>query len=130
MNKLLKSCVVIFVKELERLVRFYGETCGMTRVHGDESHVVLDAGGLEVVIHAISPHVAAMIEISDPPEIREENPIKICFPVSSIEAARATAEALGGRIGPREKEWAGPGYRACDGYDPEGNVFQVREATG
>jgi hypothetical protein len=26
-----------------------------------------------------------------------------------------------------EKEWSARGFRACDGYDPEGNVFQVRE---
>ena len=37
---------------------------------------------------------------------------------------------LGGEVWPVDREWeaASRGFRACDGRDPEGNVFQVRES--
>ena len=40
------------------------------------------------------------------------------------------AAALGGQIGPKQKQWTARGFTACDGFDPEGNVFQVRETAG
>jgi hypothetical protein len=30
-------------------------------------------------------------------------------------------------LNPIEREWAFQGARICDGVDPEGNVFQVRQ---
>jgi predicted enzyme related to lactoylglutathione lyase len=80
-----------------------------------------------LVLHAIPTHIAESISISEPPEIREETPIKLFFPVASISQARAAAPALGGQVGPVEREWEFWCIRACDGYDPEGNVFQLRQ---
>jgi len=34
---------------------------------------------------------------------------------------------MGGVFNEAEKEWLFHGWRVCDGLDPEGNVFQVRE---
>lgn len=44
-----------------------------------------------------------------------------------IAAARSLAAANGGAIKSPQHEWEARGFRACDGYDPEGNVIQVRE---
>ena len=101
----------------------------MSEVYKDKDHIVLDEAGFQVVIHGIPKQIAATIDIKSPPEIREETPIKICLPVSSIESARTTAAQLGGHIGARAKEWSARGFLACDGHDPEGNVFQVRESA-
>jgi len=101
----------------------------MSEVHKDKDHIVLDEAVFQIVIHGIPKKIAETIEITIPPEIREETPIKICLPVSSIENARIRASVLGGRIGRKGKEWSARGFRACDGYDPEGNVFQVRESA-
>ena len=129
MNTRLKPAAVIFARDIDTLARFYRETAEMTEVHRDSDHVVLNEDGFQVVVHAIPKQIAATIEITSPPEVREETPIKICLPVSNIERARAKAAELGGNIGPKSKEWAAWGFRACDGCDPEGNVFQVRESA-
>lgn len=124
-----KPSAVIFVKDVAALAGFYREVAAMTEVHKDKDHVVLDEGGFQIVIHGIPRKIAETIKITAPPEIREETPIKICLPVSSIEHARTRAAELGGRIGPKTREWSARGFRACDGHDPEGNVFQVRESA-
>lgn len=121
--------VVIFAKDVEALARFYRETAELTEVHRDRDHIILNEEAFDLVIHGIPEKVAATILITSPPEIRGEAPIKLCLPVSSIEHARTKAADLGGRIGPKTKEWVARGFRACDGCDPEGNVFQVREST-
>jgi len=125
-TKLLPSAV-IFAKDVPRLATFYVSLLEMTEVHADAGHVVLGTEAFQLVIHAIPATIAAGIKISVPPEVREETPIKLCLPVTSLAAARQQARALGGGMGPPAREWAARNFRACDGFDPEGNVFQARE---
>ena len=129
MNTRPKPSAVVFAKNIEDLARFYREVAEMSEVYKDKDHIVLDEAGFQIVIHGIPKKIAETIEIRNPPDIREETPIKICLPVSSIENARTKAAVLGGRIGAKGNEWSARGFRACDGYDPEGNVFQVRESA-
>jgi len=49
--------------------------------------------------------------------------------VASLAEARAEAPSLGGALYPSDREWEGKGFRACDGYDPEGNILQLRESA-
>ncbi|HEY1398396.1 VOC family protein [Roseateles sp.] len=122
-----KSGAVLFAKQLERLAGFYAQVLSMPVAHKASDHVVLETASFELVIHAIPESIAAAIRIADPPEVREETPIKLMFPVASIDEVRARAVSLGGRVWSREKEWEAAGIRICDGVDPEGNVFQVRQ---
>jgi predicted enzyme related to lactoylglutathione lyase len=46
------------------------------------------------------------------------------------DADHAVAAAHGGAVQPAAREWEARGFRACDGHDPEGNIFQVRERAG
>jgi len=50
--------------------------------------------------------------------------------VPSIAASRETAAKLGGELNPPEREWEFDQAKVCDGHDPEGNVFQLRQFTG
>jgi Glyoxalase-like domain len=127
MNSRPKPSAVIFAKDIEALAMFYREVAEMDEVFKDKDHIVLNEEGFQIVVHCIPQNIADSIEISTPPNIRAETPIKICVPVSSIEYARSKAAELGGLIGPKEHEWPARGFTAYDGYDPEGNVFQVRE---
>ncbi len=102
---------------------------GASRHLNDKDHIVLNDNGFQLVVHGIPQAIAAHIDISAPPQIREDSVIKICLPVANIAAARLKAAELGGSIAPVSNEWAARGFRACDGYDPEGNVFQVRESA-
>lgn len=122
-----KPGAVVFVKSLERVARFYEKLLSLSVIEAESGHVVLESEAIQLVVHAIPAHIVESINISEPPEVREEAPIKLFFPVVSIAQARASAPALGGQVGPVEREWEFRGIRACDGYDPEGNVFQLRQ---
>lgn len=124
-----KPSAVVFAKHVAKLARFYREVADMDEVHTDKGHVVLDGGHFQLVVHGIPKKIAASIEITEPPRIRDAIPIKICLPVPSIADARTRAAELGGKIGAKKKEWQARGFTACDGNDPEGNVFQVRESV-
>jgi len=119
----LKPSIVIFAQNLARVATFYEQVAAMSEVHSAGGHVVLESDHLQLVIHTISHSV----EVSDPPKIRENAAMKLCLPVASIANAREAARKLGGMVGPEADEWEALGFRACDGYDPEGNVIQVRE---
>ncbi|ALT78944.1 VOC family protein [Paucibacter sp. KCTC 42545] len=127
MNTRPKPSAVVFAKDVEAMTRFYREVVAMREVHRDAAHVVLDDAGFQLVIHGIPQSIAESFTISQPPEIRDQTPIKICLPVTSLAEARAKAATLGGQLGPAAQEWTARGFRACDGFDPEGNVFQLRE---
>ena len=122
-----KPGAVVFAKDLERVARFYEQLLALSVTHAEHDHVILESSSFQLIVHAIPQHNASSITISVPPEVREETPIKLLFPVSSIAEARAAASALGGQVGPSQREWQAGGIRACDGYDPEGNVFQLRQ---
>lgn len=123
------AAAVIFVSEVPRVSAFYEKLLGMTVVHADELHAVLDSGHFQLTIHALPAKIAESILIESPPQRREDTHIKLCFGVPSIAAARAAAPGLGGVIDPPSREWEARGFRACDGTDPEGNVIQVRETV-
>ncbi|MEO8277787.1 MAG: VOC family protein [Thermoanaerobaculia bacterium] len=124
--------VVLFVGSVPRMAAFYRELAAMRIAHEADDHVVLEIGGLQLVIHALRGEPAP--PDSDAPgltplPVREDAYLKLGLPVRSIAAARATALAHGGEIGSVEREWEARGFRACDGHDPEGNVIQVRESV-
>ena len=81
------------------------------------------------MIRRIQKHIAASIDISTPPELREDTPVKLVFSVEDIAIVRNRAAERGGVIDAVEREWEFEGTKVCDGHDPEGNAFQVRQAV-
>lgn len=120
---------VVFVADVERVRDFYCGVAAMTARHQDGDHAVLDLDGFELVVHRLSGEPAVQPNALGLVPVREESYLKLCLPVASIASARRAAGALGGAIKAAEFEWHGRGFRACDGHDPEGNVFQVRESV-
>ena len=120
------AAAVVFVDDVPRLTAFYQALAGMTLVQSDEQHAVLEAASFQLTIHAIGAagHTLAAVY-----HVRGDSYVKFCLPVDSIARARASAAALGGEVWDPSKEWDATerGFRACDGHDLEGNVFQVRE---
>jgi len=115
----------IYAKDLNRLTHFYESLLGMTCVHESVDIAVLNSPGLQLVVHAIPPHISATIVLTSPPQPREDTPLKFFFTVPSIASARAAASALGGEV--YREQWEGPGFHICNALDPEGNIFQIRE---
>jgi catechol 2,3-dioxygenase-like lactoylglutathione lyase family enzyme len=118
---------VLFAKDLAAMARFYAGVAGLAVVASEADLIVLASARFELVLHALPPDVAASIAISRPPALRTEVPTKLVLPVASLAAARAAAPALGGALFPEARAWEAMGFRACDGFDPEGNVLQFRE---
>jgi catechol 2,3-dioxygenase-like lactoylglutathione lyase family enzyme len=118
---------VVYAAELNRMVAFYEGVLGLVLEQAGDGFAMLGCGDTVVTLVQIPPHIAATFEIADPPERREDTPIKLSFVVPSIAAAREAAAALGGVVDGVDSEWDFGPVRVCDGHDPEGNVIQVRQ---
>ena len=118
---------VVFAKNVNVLSEFYEKLLGLSVVLKESDKCVLESNSLTLTVHGIPLHIAENIEISVPPEIRENTAVKMCFPVVSIIEARTLASSKGGCVYTKANEWENNKFIACDGYDPEGNVFQVCE---
>jgi catechol 2,3-dioxygenase-like lactoylglutathione lyase family enzyme len=122
-----RSGQVLYAKNLERVVAFYSAVLGFQIGDRDESHVVLESPGFQLVVLKIPEEIASSITITDPPTRRANAAVKPVFFVPSISAVRAGVEALGGMLNSTDREWSFQGFTVCDGLDPEGNVIQFRE---
>ena len=120
------TCMVLFVADVPNMTAFYSAIGSMQILHEETSYAILKIDGFELLIHAmhgVSEDDGSNHEIL---QIREDAYTKLCLPVKCVTAARQLARELGGAIKSGEHEWVARGIRACDGHDPEGNVFQVR----
>jgi hypothetical protein len=118
----------LYAKSLARLAEFYA-ALGLTvdeSVPGD--YVVLTGAQMELSIVQIPEHIASQIQLSSPPQARESTPLKLVFVVSSIDETLAATRVLGGREKSGSKRWQFRGHAIQDAVDPEGNVYQLREA--
>jgi len=116
---------VLFVHDVERMAAFYRGVFGMRAVLTEPDIAVLELDGFQLTIHRIR---GAGTDF----RTREDCYVKLCFPVDDLAATRERAAMLGGELWAASHEWdAGArGFRACDGRDPEGNVFQARATQG
>lgn len=124
-----KAGAVLFAKDVARLAAFYAQVLAVVPKHAHAEKVVIEAEDFLLVIHAVPPAAAATLEISAPPVLRENVPVKLFLPVRSLAQARLSTQQLGGGMKLADAEWSGPDFRACDGFDPEGNVVQFREVA-
>jgi len=123
----LRTALVVYAKDKDRLAAFYRRTLGVLTVAEGTSYVVLRANDVELVLHSIPAHIAAQIEITVPPAARQDTPLKPSFLVRSLTAVREHAVAAGGFVNGPESEWRFGDSVCVDGFDPEGNVVQFRE---
>jgi predicted enzyme related to lactoylglutathione lyase len=120
--------LVVFAKNKKRVSAFYEKTLGLEVKQSDTSHDLLQGHGYEVVVHTIPRKYAAGITIAEPPEPREETPFKPTFVVESLAEVRRAVEATGGYLKPEAGAWHLRGHVVIDGWDPEGNIVQFKQA--
>jgi predicted enzyme related to lactoylglutathione lyase len=118
---------VLYAKDPMRVAAFYEHVANMRVCHSDNEHVELQSGSFQLVVLQIPEQIAKTIRIDSPPERRENTPIKLVLFVQNIAQARTAAVNFGGALNGPEREWEFQGATVCDGYDPEGNVFQLRQ---
>ena len=111
---------MIYVKDLDRMAAFYGNTLGLKPIEETrmENWVEFEAGTTKFALHAIPSEIAGQIEISSPPRPRAGNPVKLSFEVDDVASERQRLESLGVPI--VERPWG-----SYDGIDPEGNIFGI-----
>jgi predicted enzyme related to lactoylglutathione lyase len=120
--------LVVYARNKYRVSAFYQQTLGLEVQESESSHDLLRGNGYEVVVHTIPPEHAADIMISEPPRPRDETPFKPTFVVASLAEVRRVAEATGGYLKPEAAAWRFCGHVVLDGWDPEGNIVQFRQA--
>jgi predicted enzyme related to lactoylglutathione lyase len=117
----------VYAHDAARLAAFYEQALGLQRLEAGASFVLLGAAGLELAVVQVPPAVAATFSIDTPPQLREDTPLKLSLRVADIEALRTAITAQGGGLKPPEAAWSWRGARHLDGWDAEGNVFQLRQ---
>ncbi|MGC5699184.1 hypothetical protein J4P02_03155 [Pseudomonas sp. NFXW11] len=111
----------------QRLGQFYAELLGWPISDQQPDYLQLAHQGYELTLVQVPAAIAARIVLQDPPLPRSDSPCKPLFQVADLEQARQRAASAGGRLYGAEREWSFKGARVCDGVDPEGNVFQLRQ---
>ncbi len=127
MSSAFKASAVLYVKNLDRVQTFYREVFDLQLMHTEDDHVILESSIFQLVILRIPSALASSVIIESPPKLRTQTPIKLVFFVPSLSIARDKALANGGNLKSPEHEWEFQGCRVCDGYDPEGNIVQLRQ---
>jgi predicted enzyme related to lactoylglutathione lyase len=119
------SEAVLYVQRVGPMADFYAGALGLEpRERGDDFCALRSPGWtLWLVVGTGSARVDGDGEVRR----RSEVPIKLCFVVARLDAARVRIGELGGRC--QNGEWEFGGYRRTDAVDPEGNVVQLLEAV-
>jgi predicted enzyme related to lactoylglutathione lyase len=120
---------VLFTVNMKQLANFYERVVGMRVVKTASDHVVLEIGTFHLTVNQVPEQYANNIVITSPPVVRDSGATKLSFRVDRISRSRQTAVELGGLVYGSEREWDNDGTRVCDGWDPDGNVFQVFQMT-
>ena len=118
---------VVYAKDHRLVTAFYAAVLDMATVEVEDDFALLQSDDTELVVVRIPEEIAAEIDIAEPPVRRGEQTVKAVFGVSSIADARAVAPRFGGIVDPPEAERSFRDAVVCDGHDPEGNVFRLRQ---
>ncbi len=117
------TTIVLWADKFEESADFYRLLLNGEVHDASENFASIVGSGSRIQLHRVPAEWAS--EISNPPALREENPIKPVFEVSSIANARAAVAGTAGCVFEAAKEQTYGSTTYCDGCDPDGNVIQV-----
>ncbi|RUE82538.1 VOC family protein [Pseudomonas aeruginosa] len=118
------SGMVLYVADLEKMARFYGQAFDLAISAGDHEHRVLCGEAFELVL-LVTP-AAQRAQATGQGARRGNCAIKLVFFVADLALLRRRLATLGGSLAPPEQAWSFAGHQVCDAIDPEGNVLQLR----
>ncbi|KUJ62735.1 hypothetical protein AR687_04870 [Flavobacteriaceae bacterium CRH] len=115
--------IILYVKNIQVLKKFYVENFNLKVVEEDEIWVLLNAGNLNIAFHKIGEKYMKQIDFNH----KFDNNTKIVFEIDeNLELIRK--EFIEKNIPMRElKTFDNYNFWLCDGIDPEGNVFQLKK---
>ncbi|HEY3773759.1 MAG TPA: hypothetical protein VGL69_12235 [Solirubrobacteraceae bacterium] len=112
---------VLYVQHLGPMTEFYERVFELQRAEHAQDFCELRSA--DWTLWLVSGTGTAAIDQTGVARRRSEVPIKLCFAVASIAAARAAMGGRGGRSS--DRVWEFGGYLRTDIVDPEGNVVQL-----
>ena len=115
--------IVLWADKFDETAEFYSLLLNAEFKHASDGFVSIVGERNEVLLHAVPAQWAS--DISVPPALRDESPLKPCFEVESIARAREAVSGTNGLILGPDREQTHGKMTYCDGNDPEGNVIQV-----
>jgi predicted enzyme related to lactoylglutathione lyase len=112
------SRIILFVADMNKMKDFYTNVFGLKILDDSEpGFIILDAGASQIALHQI-PGKYTGIDF----EPREDSFVKMVFHSDNVEQDRAELKKSGVRM---KKTFVWKNTLMCDGFDPEGNVFQI-----
>ena len=128
--------LILYVQDVEKIKAFYTENFDLPVVEEIKSEwVVLKAGAIEFALHLVGakyrkgPNDKRLDRLEETVASANETGTnaKFVFAIeSNLPAHRERLIAAGIKVG-KLKRYDGFPYEMYDGYDPEGNVFQVMQ---
>jgi catechol 2,3-dioxygenase-like lactoylglutathione lyase family enzyme len=114
------SNAMLYVKDIERMASFYRDTLGLQPIAETrlENWVEFETGGARFSLHAVPNEIAQGIDLGNPPQPRENVPVKLTFAVADADREMERLTRLGVPL--IRRPWG-----ACDVVDPEGNILQI-----
>ncbi len=122
------TAIVLWVEDLESASHFYRSLLAAEIADESQTFVRVASNQNEVLLHLVPEQYRGGLTV--PPQIREEASMKPIFVIEDIDAARSAVAGLNGQVYSAATEQVYGTSRYCDGFDPEGNVFQVAERIG
>ena len=121
--------VMIFAKNLAPMVTFYENVFDLvSEPSSDPGYIVLKSkAGAGIALHALPAAIAECIELTSPPEWRNQTAYKVCFEVADLDAHRSRILHHGGQA---KEPWEWERIRFCECTDVEGNVIQIFTRPG
>ncbi len=121
------TSIVLWVEDLASAKTFYRELLAAKILDDSATFVRVASEINEVLLHLVPEQYRE--GVASPVQVREEATIKPIFSVASIASARQAVAELTGRVNDPDTEQIYADSRYCDGFDTEGNVFQVAERS-
>lgn len=116
--------VIIFCADVNRLVQFYRDCFGLEpEGEPDDQWRVMKAGPAKIAFHKIG----AVYQDGPPEDFRADSNTKLVFVIAS-DLVVFRDKLVSQKAVMREiTQFPGADFLVCDGQDPEGNVFQVKQ---
>ncbi|RKR05599.1 LOW QUALITY PROTEIN: hypothetical protein C8C82_5294 [Flavobacterium sp. 81] len=117
------DAIILYVKNIQLLKKFYVENFNLKVLEEDEIWVLLNAGNVNIGFHKIGEKYMQQIN----PNHKFDNNTKSFFEIDD-DLQMIRKEFIEKNIPMRElKTFDNYNFWLCDGIDPEGNVFQLKK---
>lgn len=121
------NATVLFVENLDRMMRFYRDTLGLDVVFSDDVSYAFQMEGQDFALVHVSAGVDMLNEDVLGLQQGAVNRVMLCADVADVDAAYETLKAKGVAFikAPKDQHW---GWRTAYFADPEGNIWEFRQS--